>query len=162
MKKSPKSRRAKRKSHATSQASAGWTKRDVLRLFRNGAVGLAAVGGVGYFGTRSVLATIAEHDLTRIGQGKPTIVQIHDPQCPTCLSLQKATRRALRCFGECDFVYLVANIKTDEGGALANRHGVPHVTLLVFDAEGELTETIHGLRTRDELKDIFQGHTQAA
>jgi thioredoxin-like negative regulator of GroEL len=113
----------------------------------------AAVGGVGGVLTvRSVKAHAHEHDLTRMGQGKPTVVQVHDPTCPTCTALQRQTRAALSSFGECDMLYLVADIKTDEGAMFASRYGVPHVTLLLFDADGELQETLTGMRYEDELK----------
>ena len=34
-----------------------------------------------------VEATIREGDLSQIGNGTPTVVQIHDPQCPRCVAL---------------------------------------------------------------------------
>ena len=47
-------------------------RRRALRLLRNGGIAAAVLGGAGVFGTRSVMATIAEHDLSRVGsEGKP-------------------------------------------------------------------------------------------
>jgi len=65
------------------------TRRDMMKLIRNGAVATFAVAGVGYFGFGSYQAYASEHDLGRIGQGKPVVVQVHDPQCPVCTALQK-------------------------------------------------------------------------
>lgn len=162
MKKSRKPRQPQKRQRANDQPVAqSLDRRRFLRLARNGAIGAAVLGGAGIFGTRSVMATIAEHDLTRIGQGKPTVVQVHDPNCPTCSALQRETRKAMKQFGECDLVFLVANIKTEKGSALANKHGVPHVTLLLFDAKGDLSETLHGMRQRDELMPILQAHHAA-
>jgi len=54
---------------------------------------------------------IAEGDLSRIGSGTPTIVQIHDPGCALCRDLQRETRAALKQFGRGELLYLVANIQ---------------------------------------------------
>ena len=100
------------------------------------AIGAVATGGAGLYGTRAVQATIAEADLSRIGKGTRSVVQIHDPQCQLCTTLQRQTRRALKAYSEDEVTYLVANIKTREGAAFAGRFGVPHVTLLFFDETG--------------------------
>ena len=75
-------------------------RRDVLRLGGFAALGLLAAGGATYAGVGAYRAYKFEHDLTRIGQGKPAVVQVHDPQCSVCLALQSETRRAMRQFGE--------------------------------------------------------------
>ncbi|MDJ0627067.1 MAG: hypothetical protein QNJ44_02305 [Rhodobacter sp.] len=95
------------------------------------------------------------------GQGKPAVVQVHDPQCPACTALQRETRRALAGFDECALVYLIANIRTEEGGAFAKTHRAPHVTLLLFDAEGTLRQSLSGLRTRAGLRALFRAHHAA-
>lgn len=136
------------------------TRREVLRLARNGALGVALLGGGAFFMTRSVRAMQAERDLTRLGQGKPVIVQVHDPQCATCTALQRETRNAMKQFGECDLIYLVADITQTEGARFANRHGVPHVTLLLFDGDGTLRQTLRGMRYRDELRQVLAQHHQ--
>lgn len=133
-------------------------RRDMLKLLRNGAIGAVAVGVGGYFTLRSVRALAHEYDLSRVGQGKPSVVQVHNPQCPTCNALQRETRQAMEQFGECDLVYLVADITTPDGGAFANFHRVPHVTLLLFDGEGQLQQTLQGMRDREELEPILVGH----
>lgn len=138
------------------------SRRDVLKLLRNGGIGVLAVAGGGYFGVGSYRAFAAEHDLSRVGQGKPVIVQVHDPSCPTCTALQRQTRNALREFGECDLVYLIADINTPEGQAFAVQHGVGNVTLLLFDGQGGLQNTVQGMRSKDQLMPIFRGHHAAA
>lgn len=131
------------------------TRRDVLLKAAQYATGAAVVGVGGVLTVRSVKAHAHEHDLTRMGQGKPTVVQVHDPTCPTCTALQRQTRAALSSFGECDMLYLVADIKTDEGAMFASRYGVPHVTLLLFDADGNLQDTLTGMRYEEELQQAF-------
>ena len=134
------------------------TRRNVLGLARNGAIGVAALAGLGYVGNNWFQAWAAEHDLTRIGQGKPTVVQVHDPQCPTCIALQGETRTAMKQFGECDLLYLVADIKQESGAAFAAKHNVPHVTLILMDGEGEVTQVLRGMRYSDELETILAVH----
>ena len=121
MKKSrkPKPRKAAKQHRQNTDGIPMQNRRDVLRLLRNGVLGVAALGGGGWFAISAVRATAAEMDLSRVGKGKPTIVQVHDPSCPMCTELQRETRAALSCFGECDLVYLVANINGDEGKAFA-------------------------------------------
>lgn len=127
-------------------------------LARGALYGGAAVmlAGAGWFSVTSVQVTMAEHDLTRIGNGRPAIVQIHDPGCALCRSLMKETRAALRELPAGAVQYLVANIDTAEGSALAATHGVPHVTLLLFDGDGKLQQTIRGTQDRDALVGPFQ------
>lgn len=145
----------------TAPASADTSRRNLLKLMRNGLIGAAVVGGGGYFAVGSFRAYAAEHDLSRLGQGKPTVVQVHDPQCPTCTALQKQARKALKAFGECDLVYLVADINTPEGQAFAVHHGVGNITLLLFDGQGGLHRTLQGMQSHDQLLPIFRGHHEA-
>jgi len=133
-------------------------RRDVLKLARNGVIATALAGGVGVFSVNAVRATVAEHDLSRVGKGVPTVVQIHDPQCSMCTALQRETRKALRDFEDDQITYLVANITTIEGSSFAARYGVPHVTLLMFSADGQLVQTLNGPRQRGELRDVFGRH----
>lgn len=120
--------------------------------------GVAVVAGVGVFSVNAVQATAAEHDLSRIGTGTPAIVQIHDPQCSLCTALQRETRKALRGIPDDQLTYLVANIRNNEGAAFANRHGQPHVTLLLLDGAGQVQQVINGVQDRGLLRDAFTAH----
>lgn len=128
---------------------------DMLKLMRNVAIGITVLGGFGYWAAGSFTAYAAEHDLSRVGHGAATIVQIHDPQCPVCTSLQNETRAALNAFDDCGMLYLVADIKTAEGAAFAARYSVPHITLLFFDGDGERLHTVNGMHTHVQLEDMF-------
>lgn len=154
-----KSRAKSRKSKPTP--SPEQSRRDVLKLGRNGAIAAVVVAGGGYWGLGSFRAYAAEHDLSRVGEGSVTIVQIHDPQCPTCTALQKQTRAALRDFDDCGLTYLVADIKTPEGAAFARKYRVPHVTLLLFDGAGALHHQIQGLQQASQLAEVFAAHKAA-
>ncbi len=159
MKKSGKSKPRKRaiQKKATPQAAPEPSRRDVLRLARNGGLGAAALGGIGWWVVSGVRAVAYEQDLSRLGQGKPSVVQIHDPQCALCTELQREARKALKCFDDAELLYLVASIRTDEGAAFAASLGLPHVTLVLLDGAGDVQQVLQGVRPDEELKDHFEG-----
>lgn len=146
----------KSKGAAEPQQPADHGRRRLLRRARNWAIGLSTVAGVGFLFVQNVRSSIHERDLSRIGNGTPTIVQIHDPQCALCRSLQRETRQALNQFEENELDYVVANIKTTEGSKFAIQYAVPHVTLLLFDKSGELKTTLRGQRQSEELGIAFR------
>ncbi|MEX0310253.1 MAG: hypothetical protein AB3N17_08395 [Tateyamaria sp.] len=150
----PKSKKRAKAPAASSSRS------DVSRrtLLRSGAAGSAVLLGGGFWGISSYRSYAAEHDLSRVGNGDPTIVQIHDPQCATCTALQKQTRRALRQFDDCGLTYLVADITTPDGAAFARRFNAPHVTLLLFDKQGALQRRVQGLHQSADLQTVFAVH----
>lgn len=128
---------------------------DRRAVLRNGLIGAAVIGAGGLVTTRIVMAAVAEQDLSRVGQGKPAIVQVHDPSCSSCQQLQRETKAALDRLNSDDLIYLVANLTGHEGATFANRYGAPHVTLLLFDGAGALRGTLNGVRSRDELQAVF-------
>ena len=139
-------------------AAAGRSRRDILRRIGGGAAVVAALGGAGWYLVEEVQATIREGDLSRIGNGIPTVVQIHDPQCSRCAALQREARRAMSGFGDDELQFVVANIRTSEGSALARANGVGHVTLLLFDGNGKRNGTLVGNNSSDYLEEIFRRH----
>lgn len=124
-----------------------------IAAYAGGAALLIGGGGVLAMDYRK---SLIEHDLTVVGQGVPVIVQIHDPQCSMCTALQKQTRRALKSFSGDDVLYRIANIRTDEGAAFQARAALPHVTLVLFDGNGERVHVIQGITPASELKQAFQ------
>ena len=94
------------------------------------------------------------HDLSVIGNGTHTIVQIHDPGCRLCRALKSNTERALKGI-DADVQYRIADIFTPEGRALQHRHQVPHVTLLLFEPDGKLSRTLTGVKDVDTLRHVF-------
>lgn len=134
------------------------TRRDFLGTLRLAAVAAAAVGGTGWFVISEVRATALEHDLSRIGNGVATVVQVHDPQCPRCVALQRETRDALCELPGDRIQYLVANIRTDEGRAFARLHGVGHVTLVLLDGNGRRRDVLAGPNSADSLQPVFARH----
>jgi len=140
---------------AREQVSA---RRGFFKKIRNGVLATLIIGAVGWFVVDDVKATMQEHDLTRIGNGTPAVVQIHDPQCPKCLALQRETRDAMDNFESGQLQYIVANIRSPEGRALATKHNVSHVTLLIFDARGKKRQVLTGPNQSSHLTDVFRQH----
>jgi hypothetical protein len=129
-----------------------------MRMTRRFAIAAPVVAIAGYFTTTSVQAIMSEADLSKVNGGKPSIVQIHDPQCPLCRTLQKQARKAMKTLDEGSFEYLVANIRSEDGLAFSSKYGVGHVTLLLFDAQGEMVEVVRGPSDVETLTRVFQAH----
>lgn len=127
---------------------------------RNALMAFAVVGAAGWYLAGEVRATNQEHDLSRLGNGIATVVQIHDPRCPTCRALQRETRDAIKSFGPGEIQYLVANIRSAEGRAFAGVHRVGHVTLLLFDGQGKRRDTLNGRYTTEALERVFRRHVE--
>lgn len=157
MSRKPKSRSKKTNAAKTKPAEEiNPTRRKIIRFARNSAIGVALVGATGGYLAYSASGTLHEQDLTRIGQGLPSVVQIHDPQCPVCMRLQRTTKAALGRLDDGQLDYVVANIRSGKGEAFANKYAVPHVTLMLFDAEGELQHILRGEQQADVLDREFK------
>lgn len=122
------------------------------------AMGAVVIGGGGTAFAYDFMKTLGEQDLSKIGNGTPAIVQIHDPQCQLCRALQKETRRALREVDDGAVTYLVANIRNTEGAAFASEMGLGHVTLVLFDGAGTRVHSIHGVTPASTLRAEFARH----
>jgi len=133
-------------------------RRLFLRRARNGAVAVGLISGAAWLVAEEVSASVQEHNLSRIGNGIASVVQIHDPQCPKCIALQRETREALGAFEDGELQYLIANIRSDEGRQFATRQGVQHVTLMLFDADGKRRSVFAGPNRAQDLERIFRNH----
>ncbi len=128
------------------------------RLTRRVILALPVIAVAGVFTTTQVQAIMAEADLSKIHSGKPSIVQIHDPQCSMCQTLQSQARKAMKSLDDGSYNYLVANVRSDDGLAFSTRYNATHVTLLLFDAKGEMVEVLHGPSDVGTLREAFQSH----
>jgi len=118
---------------------------------------LVAVSGVGLVAFQR--RHERTHDLSVIGNGVPTVVQIHDPSCPKCRRLRaNASAAARRLDGALQF--RVADVTTLEGRRLQLAHDVPHVTLLLFDGDGALWRVVRGVQDVDFLRRTFLAHIE--
>jgi hypothetical protein len=153
-----------KKSPSLSSGSASKTlskkksKRQFVSIIRSVMVlvVLVMVGGAGITALNNNYDT--NHDLSVIGQGIPTVVQIHDPQCQLCVRLRSNANAAIARIADEDILFRVADVTTPEGRSLQRKHNVPHVTLLLFDKDGKLNRSLNGVKTDDELHQIFLAH----
>lgn len=163
MKQQKQKKNSNKKQKKNQAASGGATnnkmsRRDLFTKLQYAGIAAVFLGASGWFVAGEVNSAMQESDLSKLGNGIPTIVQIHDPQCSICAALQSETRDALSEFDDGALQYLVANIKTSSGKQFADKYGVPHVTLLLFDRKGNLRETISGPQKSIDLKNSFQKH----
>jgi len=120
-----------------------------------------------FFVTLSLLAVIAipfvaytqkseiEHDLSVLGNGTPTVVQIHDPSCQLCQRLKNNLGKVMAEF-EDKIQFKTANIAKQKGKRFASKYNVPHVTLLFFDKKGKRVNTMQGVSTSEDIKTNLQ------
>ncbi|MEL6999501.1 MAG: thioredoxin family protein [Pseudomonadota bacterium] len=161
MKRQKRKSNASRKSAATPPVAAKkkkMSRREALGLAKFLGVGAAVLGGGGWYFTTRVMAGISEGNLSKIGDGMPAIVQVHDPQCPDCRALQRAARQAMEQMEGAEFHYLVASLDTPQGRQLAQDNGVGRVTLLLYDGNGRVRSVIRGRRSADALVEAFDRH----
>ncbi len=92
-----------------------------------------------------------EHDLSVIGNGTATVVQIHDPNCQLCQQLKNNVDSVKGEFKE-NIQFKTANIKSAKGKAFAGKHNVPHVTLLFFDPRGNKVNTLQGVTPKKDIQ----------
>ena len=155
------SKKGQRQKQTASEEVASSGRRSALRVLGVGVAGSVIGVSAAWWGVSSFRAHARETDLTRVGNGTPSIVQVHDPQCGDCTVLQRATRKALDCFEDEDLQYLVASLDTGPGRIFATTYGAPRVTLLLFDSVGRLQSVAQGVRDADKLKAMFQAHVAA-
>lgn len=104
----------------------------------------------GYFYVTGENKSRIEHDLSVIGNGTATVVQIHDPACQLCRRLQAAVNVVRPDFEE-KVQFKTANIKTNKGAEFAKKHNVPHVTLLIFNKNGRRINTLSGVLPAEQI-----------
>jgi hypothetical protein len=146
-----------RKAKAVPAATAP-TRRSFMTMAPYVLGGIIVASGIGYLGISAVQADLAEQDLTNIGNGIPTIVQVHDPACSMCIALEKETRAAFSDIDDDDLAYRVASLTSDVGSEFAAQHTAGYATLLFFDAGGTLTQRLHGENDRATLETAFLAH----
>lgn len=151
---------SERPSSNEGKSIAGISRRDLFRYGSNSLVTVCVLGAAVWTVTKTYAQQLELLDLAAIGNGIPTIVQVHDPGCPTCSELQKRTLRAAAGFPDGSLQIRVANIRSLEGRAIADRYGVPHVTLLLFDGKGEMQTVLRGLLEVDYLRNQFALHIE--
>lgn len=145
-KKSKATQAKKKRKQSTKVKTFNWA-----RFTKKAAITLGVIGVIfASFYTYSNKLKV-EHDLSVVGNGMPTVVQIHDPGCQLCNQLKKNLSKVKGDFKN-DIQFKTANIKTNKGRAFADRHRVPHVTLLFFDERGSRVNIIQGVTPAEDIR----------
>ncbi|MDC0434368.1 thioredoxin family protein [bacterium] len=133
----------------SSVALPSMSRRNALRA---AAAAVVVVGG-GVALHRHDVQAREMHDLASIGQGVPTVVQVHDTTCPSCRALMSATRKAIEDFPGVN--YRVADITTADGREFQAKYNAQKITLILLDSKGKRLQTLTGVRTPEELRELF-------
>ena len=145
------SRKKKQQRHSKKKTTPANKTINWKRWIKSGAITLSFVGVI----AASLIAyghiAKIEYDLSVIGNGKATVVQIHDPNCPLCQRLKINLQSVKSEFKEA-VQFKTANITTRKGRRFAAQHNVPHVTLLFFNAEGQRVDTLQGVTPKNEIR----------
>ncbi|MCH2157344.1 MAG: thioredoxin family protein [Oleiphilaceae bacterium] len=98
-------------------------------------------------------------DLSVIGNGTATVVQVHDPNCPNCAQLKRNVD-ALQSEYDEDIQFKIANLANKKGKTFAGKYQAPKTTLLLFNKHGRLTNTLHGITSKEDLRVAFNQLTR--
>jgi len=91
------------------------------------------------------------YDLSVVGNGTPTVVQFHDPNCQLCRQLKSNVDSVKGEFTD-QVQFKIANMGSAKGKAFASKHNVPHVTLLFFNDKGRRVNMLQGVTPKKDIK----------
>jgi hypothetical protein len=98
---------------------------------------------------------MVKYDLSVIGNGSATVVQIHDHNCQLCRQLKSNLDSVKSDFKE-NIQFKTANILAKKGADFARQYQVAHVTLLFFNKQGQRVNTLQGVSSKDEIRRALQ------
>jgi hypothetical protein len=147
----------KKRPNSNKELTQKYRQREWKRFQRFGLVlvVLGSIIGVGVLGYKSSYED--SHNLQDLGKGIPVVVQIHDKANPDSQSLRSKSESALKQV-EGDLLLRIADISTPHGRSIQREHGVPTVSLLLFDGQGRLQRTLNGEQNIDVLVRAFKSH----
>ena len=150
MAKKPRKSRTAKSQHSERKKKIKWS-----RLLQRGAFAFALLAilavAIHFFSSHKQ----QEYDLSVIGNGTPTVVQVHDPDCQLCQRLKRNLDSVRGDFSE-DIQFRTTYITTSEGRRFANRYAVSNVTLLFFNKQGQHVHTLEGVTPADVLRNTLQ------
>ncbi len=153
-----KKKRNKRSQRSSSHPARSGRRRKPLgwrRLARRLMIGLGVLALPALLVGLEIHDRLQRSDLSVIGTGQPVVVQAHDPQCPNCRSLLDNAETAHADFQD-EVAFRVVDLNTNEGRAFARKHDVGKVTLVIFDKEGEVDNTLRGVQSVEQLRHVFR------
>lgn len=95
-----------------------------------------------------------QRDLSVIGQGLPTLVQVHDETCPKCRKLLSSVNAVITEFP--DMGFKIADLKSTAGKKFSVKHQVSKVTLMYFDSAGKKIDVVSGLQSKDDVRSFVK------
>jgi len=146
-----KNQRQKPKNTSSRLSTKGFSASRRVILKSSIGVGIAIAGGVWLH--HHDASKKLQHNLDAIGAGKPVVLQVHDPSCPSCRQLMRSTKTALKSLPNIE--YRIADLTTSQGAAIGDKYNVGKVTLLLFDSRGKHVNTVQGITPANELRDLF-------
>jgi hypothetical protein len=118
-------------------------------------IGLLLVAGI-TFGVVQQQARVI-YDLSVVGQGVPVVVQVHDTSCPICTQLKETIHGMRSEFTDSQLLIRIADISNPEAVRFIEPYTTNRrVTLLFFNGQGELVNTLVGAQTTVGLREAFR------
>lgn len=131
---------------SAKQAHAERARRRDRRMLLKGGIALAIAAPLAAIGILQYERRAAvRYDLSVIGNGQPTVVQVFDFGCAECRQLRD-NLAAVQGEFEGQVQFRKADRGTPDGAVLALRHNAGHVTLLMFGPDGQLRNTLTGVQ----------------
>jgi hypothetical protein len=134
------------------EAHAQRMRRRDRRMILRGGLALVVLAPLATLGVIQYQRRAADRrDLSVIGNGQPTVVQVYDYGSRPCRQLRSNVSAVEGEFSP-HVQFRLADRSTPDGAILATRHNVGQTTLLLFAADGQLRQTLTGVQDVETIR----------